>query len=257
MTAECEQVGDGVYLVRTPLVNWAILVDGSDVVLVDTGYPGQLPLVLDSIRALGKNPRNLAAVLITHAHIDHLGNAQHLADTYGTPILMATAELAHARRESHHALTPAGLAMNLWRPRVARWTAAALRVGVHHTHGVDQPQPFPTPGALDLPGHPVPVLTPGHTPGHCVYHLPQCGAVISGDALVTGHMATRHCGPQLLPAMFDDNRDTTVAALTQIGELPGELLLPGHGPLHRGPLAEAAERARTLARPHSHCGAHR
>lgn len=74
---------------------------------------------------------------------------------------------------------------NAWRPGVAPWAVHALRSGGTAHVPVADPQPFPDMGAPDLPGRPVPVHTPGHTDGHCAFHLPEAGVVISGDGLVS------------------------------------------------------------------------
>jgi glyoxylase-like metal-dependent hydrolase (beta-lactamase superfamily II) len=102
-------------------------------------------------------------------------------------------------------------------------------------------------GPLDLPGRPVPVHTPGHTQGHVVFHLPDAGVVVSGDALVSGHPTSRLEGPQLLPDMFHHERAQALASLDILEGLDAEVLLPGHGPVHRGPVREAARRARERA----------
>ncbi|MZG12157.1 MBL fold metallo-hydrolase, partial [Streptomyces sp. SID5914] len=94
---------------------------------------------------------------------------------------------------------------------------------------------------------PVPVHTPGHTDGHCVYHLPDAGVVISGDALVSGHALSRTEGPQLLPDLFHHDRAGAVASLDVLATLEGDVLLPGHGPVHRGPVKDAADLARERA----------
>jgi glyoxylase-like metal-dependent hydrolase (beta-lactamase superfamily II) len=112
---------------------------------------------------------------------------------------------------------------------------------------MSRPEAFPQEGPLDLPGRPVPVHTPGHTAGHSVFHLPDSGVLISGDALVSGHPTSRIRGPQLLPAMFDRERDGALASLARIEALAADVLLPGHGPVHRGPVREAAQRAQELA----------
>jgi glyoxylase-like metal-dependent hydrolase (beta-lactamase superfamily II) len=93
----------------------------------------------------------------------------------------------------------------------------------------------------------VPVHTPGHTDGHCAYHVPGTGVLISGDALVSGHPTSRVEGPQLLPDMFHHERPRAVDSLDLLAKLEGELLLPGHGPAHRGPVRDAAHRARERA----------
>ncbi|MFG3085522.1 MBL fold metallo-hydrolase [Streptomyces parvulus] len=247
MGADVRQVADGTYLVHGSHTNWVILADGDAVTLVDTGYPGDRRQLLDSLAAVGSSPEAVAAVLITHAHNDHLGSAEYLRAAHGTPVLLHEAEVPHARRDFLQQVSVGTILRNAWRPGVLPWTVHVLRSGGTERHPVAAPAPFPAPGALDLPGRPVPVHTPGHTDGHCVFHLPGAGVVISGDALVSGHAISRIDGPQLLPDLFHHDRARAVDSLDVIAGLDGDLLLPGHGPLHRGPVKDAAERARERA----------
>ncbi|MET7409916.1 MBL fold metallo-hydrolase [Streptomyces parvulus] len=247
MGADVRQVADGTYLVHGSHTNWVILADGDAVTLVDTGYPGDRRQLLDSLAAVGSSPEAVAAVLITHAHNDHLGSAEYLRAAHGTPVLLHEAEVPHARRDFLQQVSVGTILRNAWRPGVLPWTVHVLRSGGTEQHPVAAPTPFPAPGALDLPGRPVPVHTPGHTDGHCVFHLPGAGVVISGDALVSGHAISRIDGPQLLPDLFHHDRARAVDSLDVIAGLDGDLLLPGHGPLHRGPVKDAAERARERA----------
>ncbi|MFF7770044.1 MBL fold metallo-hydrolase [Streptomyces massasporeus] len=247
MRADVQQVADGTYLVHGSNTNWVILTEGDAVTLVDTGYPGDREQLLASLAQVGSSPEAVAAVLITHAHNDHLGSAEYLRATYGTPVYLHEAEVPHARREFLHQVTVGTVLRNGWRPGVLPWAVHALRSGGTTPVPVTAPQAFPTADALDLPGRPVPVHTPGHTDGHCAYHLPGTGVLISGDALVSGHPTSRVEGPQLLPDMFHHERPRALASLDVLAELEGELLLPGHGPVHRGPVRDAARRARERA----------
>ncbi|MFC7896271.1 MBL fold metallo-hydrolase [Streptomyces sp. NPDC057381] len=247
MRPDVRQVADGTYLVHGGHTNWVILTDGDAATLVDTGYPGDRRALLDSLAAVGSSPEAVAAVLITHAHNDHLGSAEYLRAAHGTPVLLHPAEVPHARRDFLQQVSVAAVLRNAWRPGVLPWTAHVLRSGGTERHPVASPEPFPADGALDLPGRPVPVHTPGHTDGHCVYHLPGAGVVISGDALVSAHATSRISGPQLLPGMFHHDRAGTLASLDVIAELDADVLLPGHGPVHRGLVKEAARQARERA----------
>ncbi|MFJ2925980.1 MBL fold metallo-hydrolase [Streptomyces massasporeus] len=247
MRADVQQVADGTYLVHGSNTNWVILTEGDAVTLVDTGYPGDREQLLASLAQVGSSPEAVAAVLITHAHNDHLGSAEYLRATYGTPVYLHEAEVPHARREFLHQVTVGTVLRNGWRPGVLPWAVHALRSGGTTPVPVTAPQAFPTADALDLPGRPVPVHTPGHTDGHCAYHLPGTGVLISGDAVVSGHPTSRVEGPQLLPDMFHHERPRALASLDVLAELEGELLLPGHGPVHRGPVRDAARRARERA----------
>ncbi|MEV3874959.1 MBL fold metallo-hydrolase [Streptomyces sp. NPDC049906] len=237
----------GVHLVHGSDTNWVVVTEGDTVTLVDTGYPGDRDRLLWSLAELGRSPHEVAAVLLTHAHNDHLGNAEYLSRTFGTPVLLHPREAPHARREFRQQIGVGTVLANAWRPGVLPWAVRALRSGGTRRVPVVAPRPFPTEGALDLPGRPVPVHTPGHTDGHCVYHLPAAGVVVSGDALVTGHPTSRHRGPGLLPAMFDHERAAALASLGSVAGLAGDVLLPGHGPVHRGSVAAAAREAAAAA----------
>ncbi|MGV9943738.1 MBL fold metallo-hydrolase [Streptomyces sp. NPDC003401] len=254
MRADVRQVADGTYLVHGGHTNWVILTEGDAITLIDTGYPADRQRLLDSLAAVGGSPRAVTAVLVTHAHNDHLGSAEHLRTVYGTPVHLHPAEVPHARRDFLQQVSVGTVLRNAWRPGVLPWAVHVLCAGGTAQHPVTAPEPFPAApgatagpgafGALDLPGRPVPVHTPGHTDGHTVFHLPQAGILVSGDALVSGHATSRIRGPQLLPGMFHHERDRALASLDVIGSLAADVLLPGHGPVHRGPVREAAQRAR-------------
>ncbi|WP_433803576.1 MBL fold metallo-hydrolase [Actinomycetospora sp. CA-084318] len=243
-----EEVERDVFLVTGTDVNWVLLREGDDLTLVDGGYPGDLPAVESSVRTLGRRPEDVVAILVTHAHVDHLGAVNTFRARYGTPVLLHPIEVAHARRERLEQLTPARVVANLWRPRVLPWALRVARAGAGRDVAAPHAEPFPTSGALDLPGAPVPVLTGGHTSGHTAFHLPTAGVVLTGDGLVTGHALSPTSGPQLIAPWFDHGTDAQMdEALTVLQGLDADLVLPGHGPAHRGSLRAAVDEARDRA----------
>jgi len=236
-------VGDGVHAVFGSDVTWVVVKDGDSATLIDTGYPGDRQNLLASLESLGLAPEAVTAVLLTHAHNDHLGSAEHLRTAHGIPILMHEDEVPHARRDYLDQVTLGKVLANSWRPGVTPWALRAVRSGGTADVPVAEPRAFPSSGALDLPGNPVPVHTGGHTAGHCAYLLPDSGILLCGDVLVTGHPTSRVAGPQILPAMFA-NRERAAAALSTLADLDADVLVPGHGPVHRGPVKAAVESAR-------------
>ena len=66
--------------------------------LIDTGYPGHYRSVVESIEAIGQPLAAVKAILLTHAHIDHLGCAQRLAAELDIAVYAHADELAHADR---------------------------------------------------------------------------------------------------------------------------------------------------------------
>jgi len=96
---------------------------------------------------------------------------------------------------------------------------------------------------LDVPGRPRPVHTPGHTSGHCVFHLADRAALLAGDALMTAHAVSRSSGPQLMPRFFNVDSDRARESLRSIAELEAHVVVPGHGPAFRGSPAIAVRTA--------------
>ncbi|MGH3413743.1 MAG: MBL fold metallo-hydrolase [Marmoricola sp.] len=243
--AAATEVADDVFAVQGRDVNWVLLREGRDLTLLDAGYPGDLEHVEASIRAIGHRPQDVRAILVTHAHVDHLGAVNSFHRDYGTPVLLDPVEVPHARREYLEQAGTAELLTNLWRPGMLGWTGRILRGGALADVAAPQARAFATAAALDLPGRPVPVPTHAHTRGHCAFHLPAVGVLLTGDELVTGHALSRRGGPQLLPAMFAHAPAGRVdAALDALAAVPAETLVCGHGPVHRGPVAEAVARVR-------------
>ena len=241
MAAVLEAVTERVHIARTDLVNWTLVTDGAGVLLIDAGFPGHRDDVVSSVRRLGFGMDDVRGVLLTHAHIDHFGAAISLAERDGVPVYAHADEVGHARREYLEQASPLDVARHAWQPRWLRWSVAISRKGGMDRGGIPTAQPLTDEVAAGLPGAPVAVPTPGHTGGHCSYVVD--GVLVSGDALVTGHPLLTGSGPQLLPSLFNHDQDGCVRSLERLGALDTEVLVPGHGPVWRGSIRTAAQRA--------------
>lgn len=235
------------FLARGTDVNWILIRDGSDVTLIDAGYPRDTGAVEASLDRIGARPQDVRAVLLTHAHVDHVGAVNHFFAQYATPAFADPAEVAHARREYLEQAGVGDVVRNIFKSGMLPWSLRAARAGATKDVRVRSVEPFADTGALDLPGRPVPVATHGHTSGHTAYHLPEIGVIVTGDALVTGHPVCRTSGPQLLPQMFNHSTTGALAALAALEGLGADIVLPGHGAAIRLPIAEAVARARETA----------
>ena len=185
MTPVLTAVTDGVHLAHTPLVNWTLVADDTGVMLIDAGLPGSRDDVMTSVEQLGFAPSDVHAILLTHAHVDHLGSAIWFAATYGTPVYCHADEVGHARRDCLQQASPVSLLAHAWQPRWLRWSLEVARMGGLVRDGIPSARPLNADIAATLPGRPRAIPTPGHTGGHCSYVVD--GVLVSGDALVTGH----------------------------------------------------------------------
>ncbi|MBD0863064.1 MBL fold metallo-hydrolase [Gordonia sp. zg691] len=237
------------HFVHTDVVNWVLLEEGGDLTVIDGGYPGQAAQVVESIERIGRRPEDIRGALLTHAHVDHLGGLAKLQSRYGFEVYMDPVEVDHALR--HHlqqanALDLAPLAGQL---RMWSWLAKTTPLGVLSKAGLGTAAPFPGSGAsrkeagtaaLDLPGSPVPVASHGHTDGHSAYLVADGRALVSGDALVSGHEVSAIIGPQCIPSVFQHDEPTARLSVERFTELDADLLLPGHGEFREGSVADAA-----------------
>jgi glyoxylase-like metal-dependent hydrolase (beta-lactamase superfamily II) len=245
MAAALTPITDRVHFAYTDLVNWTLVTDGNGVMLIDAGFPGNRDDVLDSMRQLDFGVDDLRAILLTHAHIDHLGSAIWFAKTHGTPVYCHAAEVGHSKREYLQQASPIDIATHIWQPRWLKWSVAISRKGAMTRDGIPSTQALTEDVAAGLPGAPMAIPTPGHTGGHCSFVVD--GVLVAGDAVVTGHPVSARKGPQLLPALFNHDQDGCVRSLAALGLLDTDVLLPGHGPVWLGSIREATEKAAAQA----------
>lgn len=238
------EVAPGVHLVSRADVNCYLVEDDDGLTLVDAGLPAMWRQLGEAIRALGHRPRDLRALVLTHAHFDHVGLARRLQQRLGLAVW--------AHREDHR------LAAHPYRyahenPRAAypvRHPAAVpilLRVaaaGALWVRGVDQLQALEPGRTLPLPGRPRVLATPGHTAGHVVLHLPDRDVVLSGDALVTLDPYTARTGPRIVAGAATADSALNLRTLDAIAGTGAGTVLPGHGEPWRHGAAAAVALAR-------------
>jgi len=241
MTPVLTAVAEGVHFAQTPLVNWTLVSDDSGVMLIDAGFPGNRDDVLTSLKSLGFGPADVRAILLTHAHIDHFGTAIWFAKVHRTPVYCHAGEVGHAKRDYLQQASPGALLARAWRPQWLRWSLQLAAKGALMREGIPTAQALTADIAATLPGRPVALPTPGHTSGHCSYVIGR--VLVAGDALVTGHPLLPQSGPQLLPSAFNHSDADCADSLSVLATAGTQILVPGHGDVWIGPIADAARSA--------------
>jgi glyoxylase-like metal-dependent hydrolase (beta-lactamase superfamily II) len=80
------QVAEGVHRLTQGVVNFYLVEEGGTLLLVDAGAPGDWDLLVRSVAGLGRRLDDLEAVLLTHAHADHIGTAERARTTAGARV---------------------------------------------------------------------------------------------------------------------------------------------------------------------------
>ncbi|HEX77809.1 MAG TPA: MBL fold metallo-hydrolase [Dehalococcoidia bacterium] len=210
------EVTEGVHLITGVRGCNCYLITKPELILIDTGMPGQAGKVLDYISDLGYSGRDLKRIVLTHHDVDHIGSAAELQRLTGAEVCM------------HRADADCVVGRSPRRPFWKAWLSGLAKVW-------GQFQPPQITRFLDN-GETVGPLRVIHTPGHSAGSISLC----YGNVLFVGDLL-RWAGPlREVPHPAHQDNKLVGASIRKIAELDFLILCPGHGK----PIFDAAEELR-------------
>jgi hydroxyacylglutathione hydrolase len=160
--------------------------------------------VEDVLALVRKHDLRVKQIVITHAHIDHVGGAMKLRAATGAPILL---------NENDYAL-------------LKMLDVQAEWIGVPPPGDVEIDQTVTAGDTIKAGSHQASVLyTPGHTEGSICLYFPTEKKLIAGDTLFAGSIGRTDLPGGSMQKILQSLHGTVLA-------LPDEtVVVPGHGPL--------------------------
>jgi glyoxylase-like metal-dependent hydrolase (beta-lactamase superfamily II) len=228
----------------TEIVNWYLLEDGGKVTIVDAGCPRYRSQLEGALRDIGRTIEDVEAIVLTHAHIDHVGFSQILQEERGTPVYAHERELPQAQTGKPAKSEASYLTAMLRHRTLRRVVFHIARNGGARPPKLARVESFSDGDVLDVPGRPRVVYTPGHSLGHCVLHAEAEGAAFTGDALCGWNTVTGEPGPVLPPPEFSNSMAQARSSLERIAAIDAQTLYYGHGDPWTGGAAAAVAQAR-------------
>ena len=233
------EIARGIRRIGQGVANVYLVEDAGGVTIVDAGMPGYWHALLAELATMGRSLEDVRAVVLTHAHTDHIGFAERIRTERGVPIrvheldeLRAKGQVPGPSKLGRYSILP-----------LLGFLLFGLRNGLMRVPPILEVATFGDGATLDVPGTPRVIHVPGHTTGSAALHFERRDAICVGDAFVTRNVITGATGPQLFPNFNADN-EQAFASLARFDGVSARRVLPGHGEVWDRGLAEAVRVAR-------------
>lgn len=235
------RLAPSLHRIGSDLVNVYLVEDATGVTIVDAGLPGHWDELEPELAVMGRSLEDVRGVILTHGDTDHIGFAERLRRERGVPVFVHELDATRARGEVKKEIKWGRVKIG---PLLRFLWYSSRRGGLKITP-VSEVATFVDGVVLELPGSPIVIHIPGHTPGSAAFHLKTVDAVFVGDAMTTGHVLTGAVGPQ--PAPFTLDQEQAHASLDRLEAITATWVLPGHGAPWSGGMKEAVRHIRETA----------
>jgi glyoxylase-like metal-dependent hydrolase (beta-lactamase superfamily II) len=211
------EIVEGIHKVDEASSNMAhsniyLLINGKELIVVDTGTPRNAKKIVDYVEKLGRQPNEVSTIILTHYHMDHTGSVKDLKDLTGAKVAASQEDAQYITGKQSYP-----------KPKGILFRAASSFIKI---------TPVPVDIVLkdgDATGGLTVIFTPGHTPGSIMLLDKKRKVLFSGDSLrVEGGKVT------VAPRHFTWDESKEKESIKKVAALDFDILLPGHADYLKG-----------------------
>lgn len=195
------QIIDNVYLLDSSKGSYVYIIMDKEIVLVDTGLPFKRKSIIEELKSLGVELRDIKHILLTHHDIDHIGNVFSLQQLTGAKVWASKEDIPYicGKMDRHGFKKYFKYIFKIKAPKNINSYMSEQSIN----------------GIKVIP-------TPGHTPGHV--------CLLYKDLLFTGDLIeNKHGKLRPYPAAWNWNQSAMQESLNKVADIPFRWLCPAHG----------------------------
>ncbi len=203
------EIISGIHELRGRIVNCYLIVNNDEIILIDTGLPGNSSKITKYLEnTLKRSPQDINTIVITHNHFDHVGSLSKIKEITGAKVAIHPADADFIRGKGNHVGGAFANAM-----------IKLLKI-IYQSKPVE-PEILLSEG--DLIGDYQVIHTPGHSPGSICLYNPKNKAIFVGDNLQYTKGKLQSPGEKLIlePAKYEES-------IKRLLDYDIEVILTGH-----------------------------
>ena len=206
------EITEGIHLIpRIRGANTYLVNRDDDIIVVDTGLPGNAGKIIDYVQSIGSHRSDIKTIVLTHSDMDHAGSVARLKEETSAKVAIHEADAPRLSGEKEPKAVKGVLGLFLRvMGAVMRFNRIRADVLLKDSDLID---------GLTI------IHTPGHTDGSICLYLPG-RALFVGDALLTDDERMLSLPRRSMSTDLDQAKES----IKKISELKYSVLLPGHGP---------------------------
>ena len=206
------EIVEGIHRVDEASANMAhsnvyLLIEGKDLIVVDTGTVGSAKKIVGYVQKIGRQPSNVSTIILTHCHMDHAGSVKELKDLTNAKVAVHAEDADYVSGKKP-----------LPKPKNVLFRAVSSFIKLVPV------QPSIILKDNDKIGQLTVVHTPGHTPGSIALLDQEKRVLFAGDSL-------RFDGKRVSgsPDHFTLDMKKARESIGKISALSFDVMLGGHG----------------------------
>ena len=228
------KIKENIYILELPNINPqsndfvypTVIKDGSNLTLIDTGYPKQIEYIKSALEKDGLDINNIKTIILTHQDIDHIGNVKDILNLVPDIEIISYNEEADYINGNKTSAKVETLEKNLDKMDENCKKLYHFFKTFFENNKINVDKVVKN-GDVISKGEDMQVIaTPGHTPGHMCLYIEKYKLLIAGDLL-----CLKDGNITLCPKELNYNNDMYLQSVNKIRDLEIEMIICFHGGL--------------------------